>query len=332
MNAPKDGSVLDLDFDLEALLERDSHTLFHPQMLRNLRGELERELGGEGARVAALQMGCLLGMRDGRAAAETLLWTDSAGKPAQNSALPMRFGCASRVNSALALHGQWPATSEARAHRERSRDACLISMGYTSGWLSEATGTEVLALETSCCAEGDSLCQFTALERRGWQILDDPRVRHLLDSLPMPALRALVNEPGAPRLEVPTHSDENEASALASTEIQLWPPLMVIHSAQPAAALRALELLDRDPAARGISVVILHFDGAIAPPDCSPDAFQPFLASVEERGADAIYAARPPDWEKSPPALHRSPFTETESLEEAIALGLQVARAQSWNA
>ena len=173
MNAPKDGSVLDLDFDLEALLERDSHTLFHPQMLRNLRGELERELGGEGARVAALQMGCLLGMRDGRAAAETLLWTDSAGKPAQNSALPMRFGCASRVNSALAPHGQWPATSEARAHRERSRDACLISMGYTSGWLSEATGTEVLALETSCCpsinprAPGHTWAggRHTALER-----------------------------------------------------------------------------------------------------------------------------------------------------------------------
>ena len=120
--------------------------------------------------------------------------------------------------------------------------------------------------------------------------------------------------------------------AVSFPEIQLWPPLMVIHSAQPAAALRALELLDRDPAARGISVVILHFDGAVAHPDCSRAAFQPFLASVEERGADAIYAARPPDWEKSPPALHRSPFTETESLEEAIALGLQVARAQSWNA
>ena len=110
------------------------------------------------------------------------------------------------------------------------------------------------------------------------------------------------------------------------------PTLMVIHSAQPAAALRALELLDRDPAARGISVVILHFDGALAPPDCSPDAFQPFLAAVAERGADAIYAVLPPDWPVSPATLPLSPLTETESLEEAIALGLHVARAQSWNA
>ncbi|MGE4653347.1 MAG: 4-vinyl reductase [Myxococcota bacterium] len=332
MNAPKDGCTLDLNFDLEALLERDSHLLFHPQMLRNLRGELERELGRERAWVAALQMGCLLGMRDGLAAAETLLPTHSAEKPVQQPALPMRFGCASRVNSALALHGQWPSTSEARAYAECSREACLISMGYTSGWLSEATGTQVLALETGCRGEGDSHCQFTALEPSGWQILNDPQVPRLLDALPMAALRALVGEPAAPGAERQAYSHENEAGAVTSTEIQLWPPLMVIHSAQPAAALRALELLDHDPAARGISVVILHFDGALAPSDCSPDAFQPFLAAVAERGADAIYAAIPPDWAKPPTALPRSPWTETESLETAIALGLQVARAQNWNA
>ncbi|MFP8877591.1 MAG: 4-vinyl reductase, partial [Myxococcota bacterium] len=230
MNPSKDASALDLNFDLAALMERDSHTLFHPQMLRNLRGELERELGREKARVAALQMGCLLGMRDGRVAAETLLSTRSEGKPAQQPALPMRFGCASRVNSALALHGQWPATSEVRAHAECSHEACLISMGYTSGWLSETTGTQVLALETCCRGEGDSHCEFTALERSGWQILDDPQVRRLLDALPMAALRALVDESGAPGVAPPAYAQRNDAGTVTSTEIQLWPPLMVIRS------------------------------------------------------------------------------------------------------
>jgi len=324
----EDSSTLQLDFDLETLLERDPHTLFYPQLLRNLREELERDLGRERARVAALQMGCLLGMRDGLAAAASLLPGPAIPPLPLHPALLMRYGCTRRVNSALALHGHWPSAGESGARSAAMPDACLISMGYTSGWLSGAMGVDLLALETSCRADGDDSCRFTALERSGWQILDDPRLEPLLTALPIPTFRALANCPTPPMFS--DVCNEEEIGDGNSTAVQLWPPLMVVHDPQPASALRALELLESDPAARGVTVVILNFGAQTSATECSPDAFQPFLAAVEARAADAIYAAPPETWEGRLKEISKRPLAETRSLEEAIGLGLQVSHAQGW--
>ena len=149
MNDLEDSTDLQLDFDLEALLARDAHMLFHPQLLRNLREELDRDLGCESARFAALQMGCVLGMRDGLLAADSLLWGEAIHGPPLRPALSMRYGCTQRVNSALALQGLWPLGNESNFRVGETPDGCLVSMGYTSGWLSGATGVDLLALETS---------------------------------------------------------------------------------------------------------------------------------------------------------------------------------------
>lgn len=318
--------ALEPDFDLEAMLARDPHTVFHPQLLRNLREELRRDLGAERARVAALQVGCLLGMRDGLKAAASLFWEGPLRESTPHPALPMRYGCARRVNSALALQGLWPSANESRVPTGEVLDGCVISMGYTSGWLSGATGVDLLALETSCRTQGDDACRFTALERSGCEILEDPGLEGLLSALPIPAFRALASDLMPPGSE--DGPEPREIDGPDSTSVQLWPPLMVIHDPKPASVLRALELFESDPAARGISVVILHFGDQLPAADCAPGAFQPFLSAVEARSADTIYAAPPEAWKDALANLRERPLAETQSLAEAIGLGLQVSRAQ----
>jgi len=240
----------------------------------------------------------------------------------------MRYGCTQRVNSALALQGLWPLGNESNFRVGETPDGCLVSMGYTSGWLSGATGVDLLALETSCRGQGDDACRFTALERSGWQILDDPRPEELLSALPIAAFRALARNPMSQKLEeVSAASEPTDPNHAA---VQLWPPLMVIHDPQPATALRALELLESDPATYGISVVILNFDERMSGENCSPDDFEPFLAAVEARSADTIYSNPPGVWQGAHPSLSMRPLAETRSLEEAIGLGLQISRAQGW--
>jgi len=324
----EDSVGLHLDFDPESLLVRDPHEIFHPQLLRNLRDELERDLGSEGARLTALQMGCLLGMRDGMQAADCLLWGGAIEGSPLRPALCMHYGCTQRVNSELALQGSWPLANESGLRLGDGFGGCLISTGYTSGWLSAATGVDLLALETSCRGQGDDACRFTALEEGGWGLLDDPRSEEVRSALPLAAFRALARDSLSKNVE--ENGPAPQPAEFSGGSIQLWPPLMVIHDAEPASAVRALELLESDPAAQGISVVILNFaDGSVGE-NYSPEDFQPFLAAAEACSADAIYANPPEAWWTALPRVAVAPLAETESLEEAIGLGLQISRAQGW--
>jgi len=328
MSDNENSALLELDFDCEALLSRDRHALFHPVLLQSLRDELEQDLGSDRANIAALQMGCLLGIRDGLEAAGSLSWVTPAPDAILHPALPIRCSGTTRVNSALALHGSWPAAGESKAQANMAVDACMVSMGYTSGWLSASTGFDLLALETSCRADGDEACCFTALERKGWAILDDLRVDRMLGALPIRSLRALAMKPARPEFDAVPHAGQE--IEVEESSVQLWPPLMVLHSPHSESSLRALELFESDPATQGVSVAILHFQGRATSGDCTPSAFLPFLAAADALGVDVIYSAPPVGWESRLAKLPNGPFAETLSLEEAIGLGLQIARAQHW--
>jgi predicted hydrocarbon binding protein len=44
--------------------------------------------------------------------------------------------------------------------REVTDCACLFSAGYSSGWCSDAFGSEVHGREIRCTARGDASCEF----------------------------------------------------------------------------------------------------------------------------------------------------------------------------
>ena len=95
-----------------------------------------------------------------------------------------------------ALRGVWPLQIEAEAillARGRSANpACLVSSGYTSGWLSGLWGTNCLAVERGCAVSGHGRCHFEAREAAAWSEDGDDAAQLLLASLPFERLRDAV--------------------------------------------------------------------------------------------------------------------------------------------
>jgi hypothetical protein len=302
--------------------------LLDPRFLGALRAELVDDMGPEEAALTLLQIGFLHGMRD---AARVVAWTlegpSQAAPLMAPSPLAIRFRTNphARPHGAIELHGCWPERNEATAQLALGDSSglggCSLSAGYTSGWLSGILDANILALEATCSAAGDDACRFVAREAEVLRAAQHSPSAAVLEALPFAALRNLVAE----RAEPPA-----SASGLDSKEpvIHIWGPVMLVPYSGPDEALMAIDLIGRDPGAANVSVVVIDLTGAVIDEAFGAAALEQIVESIEEWGAEAIFAGVSPLSEGVVAGLERQPLVLHKDLHAAIAAAFQIAESQ----
>lgn len=314
-----------LGLDLAGLLVQEPRGLFEPDFLGALHHELAERVGPEGARDMLLRLGFVLGLAD----AERVLRTGFA--PLE----PPRQGRATATNLAIRLaaprglpewNGAWPEALEARTAPPRAGAPCCdASAGYTSGWLSGILDADVLALETRCRGKGDAECGFVAREAPAWRAGGDANARARLDALPFEALRQLVAQH---RPEASPPAAEGEHYEPGSPVIHVWGPVMVLPFAGSDECLRSLDLLGRDPAARGVRVVVVDLSGALIDEGFGAASLELVLDAVEDWGAEPLLTGISPLSERAVATLEKTHLVVRKDLPLAIATAFQIADAQ----
>jgi anti-anti-sigma regulatory factor len=337
MPPPSDGEsngLAILDFDAQALLDRESRVLLDPAFLASLHAEMEDELGDETAARMLLQMGFVHGLQDaGRALAREA--AAGAFHP------PLRIDCRVRRGEgppgAIELEGSWPSGQEASgrvsALGASTSAICALSAGYTSGWLSGTLGVDLMAVETECSATGRPACLFVVREACVWRSGTDAAIAARADALPFDAVRELVRrrngrEPSEhhERREAPTR----EAACIDrdAAVVHIWGPVMVIPYSGPDEALAALDLIGRDPSAEQVSVVVVDLEGAVVDEAFGAAALEQIVQTIENWGAEAIFVEPSPLSKRTLSNLDHLPLLVVKGLEQAIASALQVAQSQ----
>jgi hypothetical protein len=334
-----------LRFDPESLLLRESSVLFDPNFLGALHGELADELGARDADLTLLQMGFLHGLHDAYGTInDAFAGERMTSETGQNRATPVAMvfrsdGGARTGEAALSLRGHWPQHTEAAARLEsRGRPeapGCLLSAGYTSGWLSGTLDADILAVESDCCACGTEHCAFEAREAAEWRDRHDPAVDVLLGALPFDVLRSFVRRSRDARDDAMREMN-SESSAREMPDafdpngsvVHIWGSVMVIPFNDSDEALRAVELIGHDPAAREVSVVVVDLSNAIVDEAYGALALEQIVDLIEAWGAEAIFASVSPLSEPAVADLERQPLFIHKDLAEAIASAFRVADAQ----
>ncbi len=317
-----------LGLDPESSLEEIPRFLIDPCFLGSLHLELVEEVGEQQAGAALLQLGFVHGLYDAASVVREGIGSRSqataSGEP-RATRLPMQLQPI--APGALELRGHWPQSQEARAIRDASDETaapvCYASMGYTSGWASGIFGADMLCLEMQCTASGGRVCSFQTREAAAWRASGDARAIQLLDALPFDEFRNLVGRKLAARQ--PAESDEHfDGSAPV---IHVWGPVMVIPFSGVDEALRAVELIGRDPGARDVRVIVVDLTGAVIDEAYGAVALEQILSAIESWGAEPMLAGVSPLSEAVVASLEQDRLVIRKDLPDAIATGFQIAEA-----
>lgn len=310
--------------DPESVLVRESAQLVEPGFLAALCHELTSTVGATSAGAALVQIGCLHGLRDASGSVADLLSAPSAQSCVPGAAaMPARVR--TRAHGPLTLEGEWPEGAEAEAwlthQAPASEPVCVVSAGYTSGWLSQLFDTELVVVETECRAAGAPQCRFVARERATWRSEGTPRAREQAELLPVAAMRdALV--PAEPE-DFPLSQSE-----AGDTVIHIWGPVMVVPYTGAEEGLQAIELLRHDPSASRVCVVILDITDASIDEGFDASALEQMIDTAEHLGAETVLAGVSPLSERAVATLDPQPVMVCKDLHSAIATGFQVADAR----
>ena len=321
-----------LGLDLESTLDEEPRFLLDVCFLGALHSELVEHLGREEAQATLLQLGFLHGLRDAALVLRAGFGLSPLELPAGAPATPrlaIRFAPHPAASAQeLEIRGSWPERHEAEAYLAAVGPGvgptCFVSCGYTSGWLSGIFDADLLALEVECSARGDASCHFIAREMAAWRSSADPRVLQLIDALPFPLFRQMV----AKHLESWPEPDRRDAFEPGAPVVHVWGPVMVIPFSGPEEALRALELIGRDPGARDVRVVIVDLSGAIIDEGFGAVALEQILEAIERWGAEPILAGVSPLSRRVLEDLETTHLLIHKDLPEAIAAGFQIAELQ----
>lgn len=319
-----------LGLDLQTTLRDEPRFLTDPRFLGALHDELHEQLGAREAHAALLQLGFLHGLRD---ALDVVVsgfahGTEYLSRPPVAPRLALHLVPA-RDDAGLVLEGGWPERREAEAVLGAIGPAeapcCHVSAGYTSGWLSGIHDADVLALERRCAAAGAEACSFEAREASDWLAQRHPDARAALDALPFASLRDAVLRFLETR-PAPQPADP-ESFEPGSPMIHVWGPVMVIPFSGAEESSRALELIGRDPGARGVRVVIVDLAGTIVDDGFGAAALEQVLDAIEGWGAEPLLTGVSPLSAPAVADLERTHLVIHKDLPEAIAAGFQIAEA-----
>lgn len=327
--------LADLGFGPASQLMTEPKLFVDARFLAALRVEFEEELGADEARIALFQIGLLHGLRDALRLSD--LGSASPGLPSVVGVAPlaMKFGPIERGPFGFELSGAWPDGHEAEAHLAKlgraSGHACMLSAGYTSGWLSGAFDFDVLAVETCCAASGGAGCAFRAREVEAWQRDDlaPESVKQLIARVPIRRLRAVAQGTPPDRAGdaflgaegLPTTIDPEDPA------VHVWGPVMVMPFTDVDTALATVETLGADPAMRGVRVVVLDLGGMALDEGFGAAGLEQLIEFVEAWGADVILTGISPLSADVVADLEATHLLIRKDVPEAIAYAFQIAEA-----
>jgi anti-anti-sigma regulatory factor len=329
-----------LGFDPEAVLLKEPGILLDPHFLSALHAELRSELGKSDANLTLLQMGFLHGLQDAMRIVSATFGREqskSESSAGPSLAFQLRATTDNAQPEAISLEGLWPEHIEASAYLaaldESEHPACFLSAGYTSGWLTGTLDADILALESSCNTCGGDSCSFSAREASVWRESGDPTALKILDALPFAVFRSIVQANLDFVDDRKMDSMDDRKTALDRVEpgssiVHIWGPVMVIPFQDGDAALNAVELIGRDPAARNVSVVVVDLSGAIIDEAFGAIVLEQLVELIEAWGAEVVFAAVSPLSEAAIADLERQPLLIHKNVAEAIAAAFQLASAQ----
>jgi hypothetical protein len=328
--------------NLDALLLAAGQGLVHeprllsdPQLLGALHAELAARQPGVIAARSLFQLGLLHGLRDSLRAASAL---GERSRPGSSAAplLALELGPRPRgtPRGEVALVGRWPVAHEALARIGRlgrsESPVCGLSSGYTAGWYSGLLERDLVAVERSCTARGDGSCCFELRDAEAWIERDDAHALSLLEDLSFSDFRALAarscEDPVAPALARPRTLAP--AARDDAPVVHVWGPVMVMPFAGVEEALRALDLIGRDPAAREVSVVIVDLTDAVLDEAFGAAALEHIVSAIEGWGAEPMLAGVSPLSERAVADLAQQHVIVHKDLPLAIASAFQVVGAQ----
>lgn len=316
-----------LGLDLADTLREEPRFLTDTAFIGALHLELRERLGPADARAALMQLGFLHGLRD------SLELVTRGMRPAAGAA-----GGAGRPRLALALetapatrgqplHGVYRDGIEARAVAStlgpQPEATCALTSGYASGWLSGLFDSDLLAREIRCGAAGHARCEFEARTPEDWAAADPEG--ELQGSLPFSPLRDLVGRHLAAQVEpdgAPGAGFDGGAPV-----IHVWGPVMVIPYSGAEETISGLDLIRRDPGARGVRVVVVDLGGAIIDESFGALALERVLETIERLGAEPILTGIAPLSERTVAGLEVSHLVVQKDLPAAIAAAFQIADA-----
>jgi hypothetical protein len=316
-----------LGLDLGALLGREPRLLWNAEFLASLHDDLGARLGRERAETTLLRLGFLHGLHD--ALSVLRAGFGPLEPPGEGRVAAPRLGLQLAPTKVPAeWRGTWPEGLEVRAlgAHEGGRDApvCHVSAGYTAGWLSGILDADLVVLEESCRALGDAECAFVARDAEGWRTHEAPGAAVPLAALDFDSLRRLALE----HLPPAETREAGERYEPGSAVIHVWGPVMVLPFAGSDECLRSLELLGRDPGARGVKVVIVDLSGAVIDEGFGAASLEQVLDAVEGWGAEPLLTGISPFSERVVADLERTHLVIRKDLPDAIASAFQIADAQ----
>jgi hypothetical protein len=311
-----------LGFDPNAILTREPGVILDPHFLAAMHAELDAELGAADARTTLMQIGLIQGLQD----AVRFTGEGASGQAVMPPPLAIRFTAVANAEppGAIELVGSWPERTEAGAHLSLmgpcEHAACHLSAGYTSGWLSGTMEINMLAIESECAATGRESCRFVAREVAVWRASGDARANELIAALPFDAVRELVHS----RAALPPR----ECTDPALPVVHIWGPVMIVPYGNGDEAVRAVDLIETDPAAADVSVVVLDLGDAIIEAAYGALTLEQVIAAAEGYGAETIFAAASEALQPVLEGLSRQPLRVLKDLDAAVASAFQVADAQ----
>jgi anti-anti-sigma regulatory factor len=90
----------------------------------------------------------------------------------------------------------------------------------------------------------------------------------------------------------------------------------------------AIDLIGRDPGAADVSVIVIDLTGAVIDEAFGAAALEQIVESIENWGAEAIFAGVSPLSEGVVAGLERQPLVLHKDLHAAIAAAFQIAESQ----
>ncbi len=321
-----------LGFDPEAILVQEPRVVLDRRFLAALHRELAGQLRWQEGAAILLQLGFLRGLRDAhqvlrRGFADGLALAANAEAAPVPLAIRLEPPPVAGGACGIEFCGSWPEQLEAEARLSAvgvpSEPGCFLSAGYSSGWLSGVMEARLVVIETECAALGAAHCRFSVREAEAWSRDTNPVVDLHLRALPFDAAREWVARCAAADPDPPESSFE-----VGTPVVHVWGPVMVIPFSGADETLTAVELIGRDPGARGVSVVVVDLAGTLID--------EGFGAAALERVVERVYA-----WGAEPILTGVSPLCESviadfaervqvirKGLPEAIAAAFQIAGAQ----
>jgi anti-anti-sigma regulatory factor len=300
----------------------DPRFLADTRLLAALHADLRHRHGEAAAARALLQTGFVNGLRDALQVRREAAPGDGRSCGA-GPLVTMRLVAVGPGG----LRGSWPEQIEAEAvvaARGRPRaPGCLVSTGYTSGWISGLWDADVVAVERRCAACGDELCEFEARDAGLWQTETDPAARAVLDALPFGALRSTARRD----LEAPEPAEPSGGFDPTSPAVHVWGPVMVVPYAGDETAV-AVEAVALEPSAAGVTVVVVDLQGAIVDDGFGAVALERVVDAIHAHGAEAVLTGIAPLSERVVDGLGRGPLLVRKDLRDAIATAFQIAESQ----